>query len=110
VSRVEILTQAEQEQEPKELPRRLCSEIQLFDLCERERCRFKDDRFCTDPEMLTRFEAIAEPEDRPAQRFDDDSDDDEELYHDEQDDDDDDEGDDYSVFDDEDGLEQDEEC
>jgi hypothetical protein len=103
-----MVTQTEQEQEPKELPRRLCSEIQLFDLCEREQCRFKDDRFCTDPVMLARFEAIAEPEDRPVQRFDDnDDDDEEEVYPAEQDEDDD---DDYSVFDDEDGLEQDEEC
>lgn len=50
---------------PQTLPRRLCSEIQLFDLCELEKCHFKDDRFCTDPEMLARFEAAAEPEDRP---------------------------------------------
>ncbi|MCE1226467.1 MAG: hypothetical protein LWW87_08280 [Geobacteraceae bacterium] len=50
---------------PQELPRRLCSEIQLFDLCELEKCHFKDDRFCTDPEMLARFEAAADPEDRP---------------------------------------------
>jgi len=107
VSRVETLTQTEQEQEPKELPRRLCSEIQLFDLCEREQCRFKDGRFCSDPEMLARFEAIAEPEDRQVQRFDD-EDDEDELYLDEQEEDDDDGGD-YSVFDDEDGLEQDEE-
>lgn len=108
MSRVEMVTQTEQEQEPKELPRRLCSEIQLFDLCEREQCRFKDDRFCTDSGMLARFEAIAEPEDRPVQRFDDnDDDDEEEVYPAEQDEDDD---DDYSVFDDEDGLEQDEEC
>ena len=50
---------------PQELPRRLCNEIQLFDLCELEKCHFKDDRFCTDPEMLARFEAAADPEDRP---------------------------------------------
>jgi hypothetical protein len=25
--------------------RRLCSEIQLFDLCELDRCSFKEDRF-----------------------------------------------------------------
>ncbi len=54
---------------PQELPRRLCSEIQLFDLCELEKCHFKDDRFCTDPEMLARFEAAAEPEERPAWHF-----------------------------------------
>ena len=56
----------DKEEELQELPRRLCSEIQLFDLCELEKCHFKDDRFCTDPEMLARFESAAEPEDRPA--------------------------------------------
>lgn len=55
----------DKEEELQELPRRLCSEIQLFDLCELEKCHFKDDRFCTDPEMLARFESAAEPEDRP---------------------------------------------
>jgi len=88
-----------------ELPRRLCSEIQLFDLCELERCRFKDDRFCTDPEMLTRFEAVAEPQDRPAPRFDDDEDEEEELYPEEREEDD----DDYSVFEDEEQPEEDDE-
>ncbi len=55
---------------PAEPARRLCSEIQLFDLCELERCHFKDDRFCTDPDMLARFEAAAEPEERPVWHFD----------------------------------------
>lgn len=50
---------------PAELPRRLCSEIKLFDLCELERCRYRDGRYCNDPEMIARFEAAAEPEDRP---------------------------------------------
>lgn len=91
---------------PQELPRRLCSEIQLFDLCELEKCHFKDDRFCTDPEMLARFEAAAEPEDRPkwhlggAEEQEDD-----ELYPEEVEEDD--EG--YSVFDGEDRSEQDDE-
>jgi hypothetical protein len=47
-----------------EKPRRLCSEIQLFDLCDLETCRKKDGRFCTDPEVLERFEAIKEEDDR----------------------------------------------
>ena len=47
VSSVEELS--EKETEAKEVPRRLCSEIQLFDLCELEKCHFKDERFCTDP-------------------------------------------------------------
>lgn len=97
---VEEVTPAEHE--PEELPRRLCSEIQLFDLCDLERCSFKDGRYCTHADLLARFEAVAEPEDRPAQRFDDDEDDDEEqLYPEEREEDD----DDYSVFDEEDDLE-----
>lgn len=45
---------------PAEPVPRLCSEIQLFDLCELDDCRFKQGRFCTDPNLLRRFEAIAE--------------------------------------------------
>lgn len=86
-------------------PRRLCSEIQLFDLCELERCHFRDGRYCTDPEMLARFEAAAEPEDRPSYRFDESEEDESGLLTEERDEDD----DDYSVFDDEDQQEQDEE-
>jgi hypothetical protein len=47
--------------------RRLCNEIQLFDLCEREKCRHKEGLFCTDEELLNRFEAIADIEERPAE-------------------------------------------
>ena len=89
-----------------EQPRRLCSEIQLFDLCELERCTFKDDRFCTDPEMLVRFEAEAEPEERPAWHFEkdvDEEDDEDGLFPEDQDEDD----EEYSVYDEEDRLEQD---
>jgi hypothetical protein len=49
--------------EKTESPRRLCSEIQLFDLCERSDCVFKKGRFCTDPDILSRFEAISDDED-----------------------------------------------
>jgi hypothetical protein len=81
---------------PKELPRRLCSEIQLFDLCELEKCHFKDDRFCTDPEMLARFEAAAEPEDRPVWHLGKDEDQDEDdLFNFEEFEGDDDESDDF---------------
>jgi len=45
--------------------RRLCSEIQLFDLCELEQCRKKDGRFRSDEAMLSRFERIVEQEERP---------------------------------------------
>lgn len=39
---------------------RLCSEIQLFDLCDLERCSQREGRFCTCMELLTRFERIAD--------------------------------------------------
>ena len=41
---------------------RLCNEIQLFDLCDREKCSFKKERFCTNADLLTSFERIAEAE------------------------------------------------
>lgn len=82
------------------LPRRLCSEIQLFDLCELTRCHFKDERYCTDPEMIARFEAVAEPEDRPLNLAEDDDDD--EIFEEEPDEFDE---DDYSVFEEDDDIE-----
>jgi len=48
---------------------RLCNEIQLFDLCERETCRHKAGLFCSDEELLNRFEAIADLEERPEEGF-----------------------------------------
>lgn len=55
--------------------RRLCSEIQLFDLCELDRCSFKEDRFCTNQELLEKFERIADV-DRSSRISRDDGDDD----------------------------------
>jgi len=46
--------------ETKEPTRRLCSEIQLFDLCSLDNCRQKEGRYCTNKEALERFEAIQE--------------------------------------------------
>jgi len=43
---------------------RLCNEIQLFDLCELEKCAYKQGLYCTSPELLNRFEAIAEEDER----------------------------------------------
>ena len=43
-------------------PQRLCSEIQLFDLCDLDYCNSKQGRFCTNPDALRRFEAIKEEE------------------------------------------------
>lgn len=97
-------------EELKTLPQRLCSEIQLFDLCDLEKCSFKDGRFCTDARLIKKFEAIADEEEkRPAVNPDlaaDDDLDEEEWYDDSEDDEDDEDG--YSVFDSEDRAEQDE--
>jgi len=49
-------------------PRRLCSEIQLFDLCDLESCKQKDGRFCMNPDLLDRFEKIVEHELRVQER------------------------------------------
>lgn len=46
--------------------KRLCNEIQLFDLCEREKCGYKQGPYCTSTELLVRFDAIAEEDERPA--------------------------------------------
>lgn len=44
-------------------PRRLCSEIQLFDLCSKDVCGHKDGRYCTKGDILAKFEAIRDDED-----------------------------------------------
>jgi hypothetical protein len=53
----------------EEKPKRLCSEIQLFDLCEKTKCGKKDGRFCTDESMLNKFEAINQDEDFPPEQY-----------------------------------------
>lgn len=50
-------------------PRRLCSEIQLFDLCDLETCLQKNGKFCTDSELLGQFEKESENELRIPERF-----------------------------------------
>jgi len=49
--------------------RRLCSEIQLFDLCDLDTCCQKDGRYCTNEEVLQRFEAIKEEDERSPQQY-----------------------------------------
>ena len=44
---------------------RLCGEIQLFDLCDLNVCTYKAERFCTNADLLARFERISEDEQRP---------------------------------------------
>ncbi len=50
-------------------PKRLCSEIQLFDLCSRDKCKHRDGRYCSDSEMLAKFEAISEDDEKDRDRF-----------------------------------------
>ena len=48
---------------------RLCSEIQLFDLCDLDTCCQKNGRYCTNPEVLERFEAIKEEDERSPEQY-----------------------------------------
>ena len=57
------------EPKPDILPQRLCSEIQLFDLCDLDSCGRKNGRFCTNSALLDKFEKIAEDELRAPERF-----------------------------------------
>ncbi|HIJ89071.1 MAG TPA: hypothetical protein HPP97_15555 [Desulfuromonadales bacterium] len=50
-------------------PQRLCSEVQLFDLCDLDTCCHKRGRFCSDPALLSRFEKIADDEFRTSERY-----------------------------------------
>ncbi len=50
-------------------PKRLCSEIQLFDLCSRDVCGHKDGRYCTKGDILAKFEAISEEEERSPEQY-----------------------------------------
>lgn len=50
-------------------PQRLCSEIQLFDLCDLDRCGSKQGRYCTKGELLSRFEKIAEEDLRSPEQY-----------------------------------------
>ena len=56
-------------QELKKPVRRLCSEIQLFDLCDLDRCNTRDGRFCTKSELLSRFEYISDREEIPKDHY-----------------------------------------
>ncbi len=48
---------------------RLCSDIQLFYLCDLDTCCQKNGRYCTDPEVLARFEAIKEEDERSPEQY-----------------------------------------
>jgi hypothetical protein len=49
--------------------KRLCSEIQLFDLCDLDVCGHREGRYCTKGDILAKFEAIKEDEDRSPEQF-----------------------------------------
>lgn len=49
---------------PSPAAQRLCSEIQLFDLCDLDSCSFKVSRFCTNEELVSKFESIKDEDDR----------------------------------------------
>ena len=57
------------EPKPDNLPQRLCSEIQLFDLCDLDSCNHKNGSLCTNPLLLGLFETIAEDELRAPDRY-----------------------------------------
>lgn len=64
-----------QEEKPEEKTapaERLCSEIQLFDLCELDSCRHKRGRFCTNEDLLAKFENIKEEDDADSLVYDED--------------------------------------
>jgi hypothetical protein len=50
-------------------PRRLCSEIQLFDLCNLASCKFRDGRYCGDENIIAKFETISDEENDFADQF-----------------------------------------
>jgi len=49
--------------------RRLCSEIQLFDLCDLDTCGHRDGRYCTKGDILAKFEAISEDDHRSPEQY-----------------------------------------
>ncbi|ABQ26556.1 hypothetical protein [Geotalea uraniireducens] len=55
--------------EKEQNPPRLCSEIQLFDLCDKDVCSHKDGRYCTKGDILAKFEAIKEEDERSPEQF-----------------------------------------
>lgn len=55
--------------ETQQRPQRLCSEIQLFDLCDLDTCTCKEGRFCSNPAILERFEAIKEEDERSVEQY-----------------------------------------
>ena len=59
------------EKKQTDQPQRLCSEIQLFDLCDLDSCScsLKSGRFCSNEDLVSHFERIAEEELTPPQLY-----------------------------------------
>jgi hypothetical protein len=57
------------EEQAPEKAKRLCSEIQLFDLCDKDVCGHRDGRYCTKGDILAKFEAIQEDDERSPEQF-----------------------------------------
>ncbi|MBI1922589.1 MAG: hypothetical protein HYS23_16080 [Geobacter sp.] len=58
--------------EESTIQRRLCSEIQLFDLCDKgltDVCGHRDGRYCTKGDIIARFEAISDDDNRSPEQF-----------------------------------------
>jgi hypothetical protein len=53
----------------EEQTKRLCTEIQLFDLCDKDVCGHRDGRYCTKGDILAKFEAIKEEDERSPEQF-----------------------------------------
>ena len=51
---------------------RLCSEIQLFDLCDLDGCHLRKGRFCSNEDLLKKFESIKEEDETPDLVYDED--------------------------------------
>lgn len=69
----------EVQEKPILVAQRLCSEIQLFDLCELDACSFKRNRYCTNQELLEKFESIKEEDDRQTILYEEEADDEGEI-------------------------------
>lgn len=62
----------ESQKKSTEAVQRLCSEIQLFDLCDLESCASRKGRFCLNENLLVKFESIKEEDETPDLVYDED--------------------------------------
>lgn len=69
MSAKELVDDESVEVEPLKPAERLCSEIQLFDLCDLDKCAFKTGKFCNNPDLLEKFELISEENEADLVRY-----------------------------------------